>query len=129
MMSMAPHRTTEVASAGEIGTARRIVADAAMKSMGDQLGPDVALVVSELVTNALEHGDDGIVSVEYGPTRGGFEISVASPSWGTPTRSNEPVSPANVHGRGLRIVTALADAVAVTSDHGTVTVRCRFNSR
>ncbi len=123
-----PH-TAEVASVSEIGKVRRVVAAAASEVLGSDVGADVALVVSELITNALEHGDDGVVAVEYGSTVDGFVLAVGSPSSGLPIERKGPVPDTDTRGRGLRIVSAIADVVDVTQADGSVVVRCRFGPR
>lgn len=123
-----PH-TAEVASVSEIGKVRREVAAAASEALGNDVGADVALVVSELITNALEHGDDGVVAVDYGSTGDGFVLTVASPSSGLPIERERPVPDTDTRGRGLRIVSAISDVVNVTQANGSVIVRCRFGPR
>ncbi len=90
-------------------------------------GIDVAsaeLVVSELATNAVEHGQGGEVVVAVAYDGGELSIAVTAEGDGVaePTEWNL-AGPDALVGRGLGIVKALASAVEVgrTSTHTTVT--------
>lgn len=120
---------TVVSSTADLGPARRVVMEAASRALDDTAALDVALVVSELVTNALEHGSGGDVSVAYGTIANGFGLCVTSASSGVPVSSEQPVPNDRTHGRGLLIVASLADDVAVTGSAGAVAVRCTFLAR
>jgi anti-sigma regulatory factor (Ser/Thr protein kinase) len=103
------------------------VASAAADHLGDHRFDDVALAVSELITNALEHGH-GEVTILHGPNdAASYEVAVASMSLLTPRRSPQPVPPDQVTGRGLNIVAALADDLTTDTVDGVVTVTCRFS--
>ncbi len=98
---------------------------------GPQLIMDYALVVSELVTNIIEHGD-GSRLVIY--------LDVADPEWwevevvgGAPTAPARLLDPDtwtvagvdDVSGRGLGIVRHLMNDISTGSESGQVSVRCR----
>ncbi len=86
----------------------------------------MALAVSEVMTNAFEHGE-GDVTVIYGAIdTDSYEVSVASSSSKAPRRSPELVPPDHVTGRGLNIVAAVSDDLTMFTDNGVVTVTCRF---
>ncbi len=82
----------------------------------DTLADDVALVVSELVTNSLVHGEPPVVlEVAVKDRPGGHLVIVtcidAGPWDGTP--------PDPIRGRGLLLVRALAEAVIDAKPAGT----------
>jgi len=104
-----------------VGTARRRASDEVRTTVPDLadvdgLADDVALVVSELVTNAIVHGVPPVtleVTVDPSPT-GCLVTVVCSDSgpWdGTP--------PEPIRGRGLILVRALADATIDADETGT----------
>jgi serine/threonine-protein kinase RsbW len=76
---------------------------------------DVALVVSELVTNAVQAGS-GAVTVAIGVQQGEVKVEVTDSVPGWPTR--QPGGQDACHGRGLAILQA------VTSDWGVDRVPC-----
>jgi anti-sigma regulatory factor (Ser/Thr protein kinase) len=80
---------------------------------------DLALVVSELVTNAITHsglGEAGSIVLEVRLVPGRVRVEVTDGGVGFPdTRT----SPGDQHGRGLTIVAALADRWGRTRDGGT----------
>ncbi|HET6859716.1 MAG TPA: ATP-binding protein [Streptomyces sp.] len=88
----------------------------------------VALIVSELVANAVQHGAapillrldrEGDAELTVAVHDGGA-LSWAGSSWAEPSRE---ASPTAEHGRGLRLVEALADVFSLTgSARGTLAV-------
>jgi serine/threonine-protein kinase RsbW len=76
---------------------------------------EIAVMVSELATNALRHGETAFtVCVEQTPHT--VRIEVTDGGQGRPAvRSPGPSEPS---GRGLRIVESLSDTWGVTSDGG-----------
>lgn len=100
------------------GVARGLVSDA-LRALGfEDLDEDAALVASELVTNAVLHGD-GVVGVRVEPLAGGVRISVEDRS-----RTAPAMALVNRHamtGRGLRLVSALTTRwAAEATDTGKV---------
>lgn len=74
------------------------------------LSDDVALVVTELVTNALTHAHlpcDRRIAVTYRHTRSHLRVCVSDPGRGLPTRRAGGLD--DEHGHGLVLVDALAD--------------------
>ncbi|MFK4110249.1 ATP-binding protein [Streptomyces sp. NPDC002176] len=81
----------------------------------DSLAGDLALIVSELVTNAVLHGKTAPgrqveVALEHSPGR--VRVEVRDTGEGMPRR--RPKVPLAVSGRGLEIVDALSEAWGVT---------------
>jgi two-component sensor histidine kinase len=71
--------------------------------------PDVVLVASELVTNAVQAGA-GVVDVELAVDGGRIDLTVADDANGFPTEREAPLDA--IGGRGLHIVAAYSDAWA-----------------
>ena len=113
----------------DIGVARRRVADAALSAgLSPERAADVALVLSELVTNALEHGTGTNAVVRCTVDDGKFELSVSSEtSDDLPYAKREPPGPAIAGGRGLYVVAKIVDSLTVVGIEGRVTVECRFD--
>jgi len=93
---------------------------------------DLELVVSELVTNAIEHGLDEPVTVTVAATADTVVVSVRSVR--TPSGIADPSTwasplPAVRTGRGLAIVRSISDEVLVDADDAAVTVHCTFRLR
>ena len=137
MTEFAPAQLSErsfTATNSSIGAARRFVREATAEVIDGRehdLRNDLELAVSELVTNAVEYGTDAPILVSVRVTPANVVVSVRS------TRSASEISdpstwagplPAMRTGRGLAIVRAISDDVAVDSDDSTVTVRCTFRT-
>jgi anti-sigma regulatory factor (Ser/Thr protein kinase) len=85
---------------------------------------DVVLVASELIGNAVRHArslPSGRVRVSWEHDAGGFTISVTDGGGPQRPRSRK-ADPQDTTGRGLAIVSALADFWGVKRGPGTVTV-------
>ena len=101
---------------GSVGAARQFVVGVIVDAP-PEVQDSVSLMVSELSTNALVHGDSGF-DIRVDRTDHAVVISVSDRSGGTPAlqspASSEP------HGRGLRIVDALSDewGIAYTPHDG-----------
>ena len=131
-------QTTERTFAAEtfsIGEARRFVRDttagAIVHTGGERdVRSDVELAVSELVTNAIEYGSDGPVTVAVTVTPATVVVSVRSARTSSgiadPSTWAGPL-PAVRTGRGLAIVRAVSDDVSVVADESVVTVDCTFH--
>jgi DNA-binding response OmpR family regulator len=99
--------------------ARRVVRDVLLHWGYGDLLDDAALVVSELVTNAVRHaGSASIVVVNR--TEGGIRVEVRDEGPGAPDLAPSPTDAE--HGRGLMIVAALATAWGVEDDETSKTV-------
>ena len=114
------------------GAARRFVTELLqLHGAPPSVISDYSLVVSELVTNVIEHSDGS--QLEIG-------LDVADPDWwqlevagGPPVAHKQLRAPETwsvagaqeVSGRGLGIVRQLMDDVAIRTDDGQIIVRCR----
>ncbi len=119
--------TGETASISE---ARRFVRDAAADVVdGADVGGDMELAASELVTNAVEHGfgEPVIVTVTIDPPTVAISVrSVRTPSGPADPSTWAGPLPTVRTGRGLAIVRSISDEVSVEADESTVTVQCIF---
>jgi anti-sigma regulatory factor (Ser/Thr protein kinase) len=98
---------------------RRFAADAC-RSSSPRVDPDtVALLVSEVATNALVHGE-GRVRVRVRPTASGLRVEVHDGSHVLPSRRR--ATPMDEGGRGIALVEALSSGwgAETTSDGKTV---------
>ncbi len=122
-------RSLVVTGTTGIRTARLFVRDSAadLGFDADRLA-DMQLAVSELVTNALEHGRYGAdVVVQTKTTPSGIDITVVSAaSAHAPRRTTETVPREALHGRGLVIAEAIADSLDFELTSEQVIVRCGF---
>jgi anti-sigma regulatory factor (Ser/Thr protein kinase) len=96
-----------------------------------QLVRDYALVVSELATNIIEHGDGSslIIYVDVEDPEW-WEVEVVGGASTPPAQLLEPTtwsvaSADDASGRGLGIVRHLMDEISTGSHAGQVSVRCR----
>jgi anti-sigma regulatory factor (Ser/Thr protein kinase) len=114
----------------EIGAARRRAVEAALSAgLSPERSSDVALVVSELVTNALQHGTGTAPTVRCAVVGDHFELVVSSEASDGGSQSRGPVArPAAPGGRGLYIVATIVDSLTVVGADGRVTVECRFDT-
>jgi DNA-binding NarL/FixJ family response regulator len=92
--------------------ARAIVRDLLRRWGFHDLVDDAALVVSELVTNAVTHASSA-VAVVVNKSGGGVRIEVRDQGPGTP--DPQPPSDSAEGGRGLMVVSALAKAWGIDS--------------
>lgn len=112
----------------EVGT--RLRNDATTMS----IATDVVLAISELLDNAVRHGDGSPVAFDVSVGRRHLCITVAQASGGRDDSAPDvpPVDqwrmppPASVSGRGLAIVASLADEVDVVRADGRTSVVARF---
>ena len=120
--------------------ARRLIADHCSGRVADEVIADARLVASELVTNAFEHSDDGIVTIDVFLETDALVLTVISPSgpdrvpspdrWKLPTDTQRT-------GRGLafaRLVSSGAIVDTGTTPDGdggwsAITVRLRRSRR
>ena len=114
-----------------IGDARDLVREAVAGTQLDHaMVTDLQLAVSELVTNAVVHGNGASITVEVTVAPDLVTCAVVSDGQNVPMVSSwvAPVD-GRSSGRGLSIVRALADAVTVEVDGDRVVVRCMFERR
>jgi serine/threonine-protein kinase RsbW len=121
-----------VRGASQLADARGMVRGAA-RSLGldDERVDDAALAVSELVTNALEHGGGGDVVVGVTVGLRSLELTVLSATSRTlPALPLMPGDATSPRGRGLGIVEMVTDGLSIevrSGNPGTTVVRCRFS--
>lgn len=102
---------------GAPGTARRCV-QALAPYLGEDLAEELALLVSELVTNSVRHGelsDEACIDVGV-ESNDALRVEVIDPGIGF-ARAARPTDDAS--GWGLVIVDELADRWGVSEDHPT----------
>ncbi len=79
------------------------------------IAADVLLMVSELVTNACGHGAPPItLRVELRPAPAGAKLACEVTDTGAGVPAPTATAPSAEHGRGLAVVTALADEFGTT---------------
>lgn len=112
---MEPDRLVISADVEHVSTARRFVRRALVDAPAD-ISDDLQLAVSELVTNAIEHGHGQEVEVVTDRRPDGFAVSVTSADAKAEIGPDEEWEVADAPertGRGLGIVRELADRVEV----------------
>ncbi len=113
------------ADLAQVSTARRFLR-ANLTGVSEGIASDAQLIASELVTNAIEHGTGG--SVTMAVQRGDDAVAVTVESVG-PAPNVGAVSEwrladvDEITGRGLGIVRAVADDVSVTRSPGRLVIR------
>ncbi|WP_329176693.1 ATP-binding protein [Streptomyces sp. NBC_01477] len=97
-----------------VGRARHAVAEALPYGLPPQLGIELGLITSELVTNAVRHGTcaDDQVELVLWPADGHYWLAVSDPGTGKPAVDHRPPPDAE-SGRGLLLVDGLAAVWAV----------------
>ncbi|NNE13276.1 MAG: ATP-binding protein [Ilumatobacter sp.] len=115
-------------TASSIATARDFVRTSLAEAAPGAID-DIVLVTSELVTNSVEHGEGAEVEVATWITPNDVIVSVASDSSALPAPASGHAPVDDLTGRGLRIVSALSDEVAVIGQGSAVRVECRFRRR
>ncbi|MFD4634841.1 ATP-binding protein [Streptomyces sp. NPDC058284] len=83
------------------------------------LAGDAVLVLSDLVTNAVVHGE-GPVHVTMRPEHTGLRIEVTDQSTTAPAMHPGPAGADDVHGRGLYLVDAFCDVWGIKDDGKTI---------
>lgn len=119
-------------SMGCVRTARRFVAEQLDSQVSEHTAQAMQLAVSELVTNAVEHGLGGrlTVGVQVGASRAQVRVtSESAPEKPIPPTDlwsihNDPTQPS---GRGLGIVRAVSDGVKLARSGRRVTVTASFH--
>jgi anti-sigma regulatory factor (Ser/Thr protein kinase) len=101
----------------EIGRARRSVEDT-LASWGVRVDADLALLVSELMTNAVRHGRGTVhLALEVDDRR--VRVEVHDEGAGLPRARTPQLSGSRVGGFGLNLVAAIADDWGVDPVGGT----------
>ena len=122
----APHKIELEPAFENVATARRFVADRLGGFAPDSgIVDDFRLAASELVTNAVEHGNHERVIVELAvrPDMVSLSVTSHSPYDHVAPVCDWAVADANeITGRGLGIVRNLADDVSVTRGGGMLTI-------
>lgn len=114
--------TADVAGARD--EVRAIARDVGLGGRSD----DAALVVSELVTNGLEHGSGAPVRLVITRTGDRLDVAVESEiAEAQPVVVAEPPDPSTPRGRGLYIARSLSDSFTLVEDADTVRVVCTFD--
>src|ERR1700722_5982312 len=91
-----------VRATGSVAEARQFIAET-LAQISEDLRSVVALLVSELATNALLYGPNGFeVSVECSANSQIVRVGVSDPGEGRPTVAHPEVT--TEHGRGLQLV-------------------------
>ncbi|MEJ7800841.1 MAG: ATP-binding protein [Ilumatobacter sp.] len=86
---------------------------------------DFEIIVSELLTNAVEHGPLGPLGIQLERGKSGVSLKVDSPNPGADLADADTWSVADVDqitGRGLGIVRRLADDVSVARTTNTLSI-------
>ncbi len=113
----------------ELGSVRRARRESVAHAAGSPVDlDDLALVVSELVTNAVEHGDGGDVVLTVRTGSGGAEVEVSNAvAGGAPLPRAGPFpGPDQAKGRGLAIARVLCRSLLIEEGDDHVTVRARL---
>lgn len=106
------------------GRARSVLEASVFDDVAEQVLADAALVLSELVENAAEHGTSETVSAGVRLVSGNcIGVTVANGAdQRLPRRPWSMPGPESVRGRGLAVVEALAPRIDVRDGHGLVEV-------
>lgn len=117
------------AELGEVATARGLVRTH-LPDLPDRVGQDAQLVLSELVTNAIEHGRGGPVVVALDRSADAVIVTVESVGPAPRVGAVDEWRVAGAHetsGRGLGIVRAVADSVDVLKSPDRLAVTARLD--
>ena len=112
------------ADLAEVGVARRLVRRN-LADVPDALNADAQLIVSELITNAVEHGSGDRVVFALRRDHDAVALTVESigPAPNVRGVSDWKVAPADhITGRGLGIVRSIADRVEVSRPNGRLVI-------
>lgn len=106
-----------------VSKARAFVADA-LSQVSEDVRDRAVLITSELATNAITHAASDF-SVTAALRSGRIELAVTDTGGGTPqVRDAGPMDP---HGRGLLILSSLADRWGVDAQAASTTVWCMLD--
>ena len=122
----APEVRLALGSPGDLGAARRAIADwARRRAVPPPALERLVLAMTELASNALRHGG-GAAAVDVGRRNGTVLLDVADRGAGDldPLAPYRPPPPDVVGGWGLWVVAAVCDEVQVVPGPGGTRVRC-----
>ncbi|MDX3661058.1 ATP-binding protein [Streptomyces sp. ID05-26A] len=103
---LAEVRVTLTADGGSCARARQVVREvAASWGLSEDLTDDAQLVVTELVSNGIDHGE-GPITLTVSRRAGGMLVEVHDQSSQLPQL--RPVDPNSARGRGMQLVQALS---------------------
>jgi anti-sigma regulatory factor (Ser/Thr protein kinase) len=128
MADMGAMRLELTASLAEVAVARRLVRDH-LTDVPDSVSADAQLIASELVTNAIEHGDGGpvIVELEHRTSEVALRVESVGVAPAVGGAAAWDVAPAEqLTGRGLGIVRAVAERVEVHRTNGRLVIVARL---
>lgn len=112
---------------GELAAARRLVADQAVGfGLPRERVGDAALVVTELITNSIEHGG-GLARFSAWTTDDELVCEIADKGrFADPFAGLRPAPVGQPHGRGLMLVNTLSDLVTIHADSAGTVIRVHF---
>ena len=123
---MGDPETITLNSTADLRWARQRATERAIPFLGEERGGDVGVVVSELSTNGLEHGQRGEVRIHLGHAHDAFLVAVEADSDEVPVVVDDvPVH--HPSGRGLHIVNSLVDELSIDLRGRRIEVLCRFD--
>ena len=103
---LAEVRVTLTAEGGSCARARQVVREAAASwGLSEDLTDDAQLVVTELVSNGIDHGE-GPITLSVSRKPAGMLVEVHDESSKQPLL--RPVNPNSARGRGMQLVQALS---------------------
>ncbi|MEV6715844.1 ATP-binding protein [Lentzea sp. NPDC051208] len=113
---LAEVRVTLTADGGSCAHARQVVREAAVSwELSEDLSDDAQLVVTELVSNGIDHGE-GPITLTVSRKAGGMLVEVRDESPKLPQL--RPVDPSSPRGRGMQLVQALSVSWGTTPERG-----------
>lgn len=113
---LAEVRVTLTAEGGSCARARQVVRDAASSwGLSEDLSDDAQLVVTELVSNGIDHGE-GLITLTVSRKTDGMLVEVHDESPKQPQL--RPVDPSSARGRGMQLVQALSVRWGTTPGDG-----------
>lgn len=111
---LAQVRVTLTPEGGSCARARQVVRDAAASwGLSEDLTDDAQLVVTELVSNGIDHGE-GLITLTVSRKAGGMLVEVHDESPKQP--QVRPVDTSSARGRGMQLVQALSVRWGTTPD-------------
>lgn len=111
---LAEVRVTLTAEGGSCARARQVVREAAASwGLSEDLADDAQLIVTELVSNGIDHGE-GLITLTVSRRADGMLVEVHDESAKQPLV--RPVDPSSARGRGMQLVQALSKRWGTTPD-------------